>query len=75
MKPYRIAFPIYFIATVKDELNYLGFIPDKELMNISNLELTPLIELKKETKVYHDHKKFFDQIDLVFDTIIDKLIN
>lgn len=62
-----------FLQIISNHEKYLGFIPDKELVNISNLEKTPLVALAEDPSLYRDHKKFFDQVKEVFGTILEKL--
>lgn len=62
-----------FLEIISKEPNYLGYIPDKELVNTANLEMTPLAELSKNKELYNKHKNFFDHTWEVFDTILKKL--
>jgi len=62
-----------FLEIISKEPNYLGYIPDKELINTANLEMTPLVELAKSKDIYNKHKKFFDQTWELYDIILNKL--
>ncbi len=62
-----------FLEIISKEPNYLGYIPDKELINTANLEMIPLVEYSENKELYNKHKNFFNQTWKVYDTILNKL--
>lgn len=49
-----------FLEMVEAEDSYLGSFAKKELLNSSNLEMTPIVEFAKNKKVLSKHKEFFE---------------
>ncbi|MEI5992340.1 hypothetical protein A5881_003896 [Enterococcus termitis] len=49
-----------FLEMVEAEEKYLGSFAKKELLNSSNLEMTPIVEFAKDPKIFNKHKEFFD---------------
>lgn len=62
-----------FKSTVKDVKNYMGFIPDRELMNITSLEMQPISDLASEHNIYRDNKEFIENLYSLFDEILEKV--
>lgn len=48
-------------------------IPQKELFNRSTLDKTSLAQIKEDKVLYQKNKKFFDEIDMTFSAITDKI--
>lgn len=61
------------VQSLSGEDNVLAMIPQKELFNRSTLDKTSLAEMKDDKILYQKNKKFFDDIDMTFNVITDKM--
>lgn len=61
------------LEVLKSEDNILGIIPDKELFNRSTLDKNSLVSMKEDRKIFLKQKKFFDEIEQIFNTIKDRV--
>lgn len=52
---------IAFKEVIQNNSNYITYFPDKELITRSVLEKKPIVEMKKDSKLYAKEKTFFDQ--------------
>ena len=51
----------------------IGIIPEKELFNRSTLDREPIVEMAEDPAVYKRQRKFFDEINMVFTKITQRL--
>lgn len=61
------------VQSLTGEDNVLAMIPQKELFNRSTLDKTSLAQMKEDKVLYQKNKKFFDEIDMTFSAITDKI--
>lgn len=61
------------LETIKDDDSVIAVIPEKELFNRSNLDETPVVEMKEDTRTYNRNYKFFQEFDKTFQKIEDRL--
>ncbi|MCG1605847.1 AAA family ATPase [Staphylococcus epidermidis] len=52
---------IEFKEVIENSENYITYFPEKELITKSILEKKPIVEFKKDQKIYNKEKKFFDK--------------
>ena len=51
----------------------IAMIPHKELFNRSTLDKVSLSEMREDKVLYRTNKKFFDEIDTIFDKITESI--
>ena len=61
------------LQTIKDDDSVIAVIPEKELFNRSNLDETPVVDMKDDTRTYNRNYKFFQEFDKTFADIESKL--
>lgn len=66
---------INFINAISQEENLVATIPEKELFNVSTLEHIPLVKLKNDTRYKYKNKDFFENIDNIFNNILEAISN
>lgn len=53
----------------KNDESIVAIIPEKELFNTSTKDHYPIVKMKEDKTLYSKHKKFFDTIDNVFESL------
>ncbi|MBY5035338.1 AAA family ATPase [Streptococcus gallolyticus] len=61
------------VEELETEGNVVAYIPYKELFNRSTLDTISLAEMKKNKSLYQEHREFFNQLDMTFQTISDTI--
>lgn len=61
------------LESIKDDPSVIAVIPEKELFNRSNLDETPVVDMKDDTRIYNRNYNFFQEFDKTFKQIEDKL--
>lgn len=61
------------LQSIKDDTSVIAVIPEKELFNRSNLDETPVVDMKDDTRTYNRNYNFFKDFDSTFQKIEDKL--
>lgn len=64
-----------FLEMVGSEKNYLGSFQKKELLNSSNLEMIPIVEIAEDPKIYAKHKDFFNHTFKLYELMKSTLDN
>lgn len=60
-------------AKEKGTSDLLGIVPAKELFNHSTIDKVSISEMKEDRDLLNQHKKFFDEIEVTFSAIYDKI--
>lgn len=61
------------LSALENENNILAYIPDREVVNQSRLQETPLSKLKENSKIYNDYKDFFATMENQFENMLNTL--
>lgn len=61
------------LQALSEEENLLGIVPAKELFNRSTLDKKSIAEMKEDEALYQKHKTFFDELDVTFSQMYDKI--
>lgn len=61
------------LKALEDNDSVLAYVPAKELFNRSTLDKKSLSEMAEDSKCYQTHKGFFDEIDVTFQRVYDRI--
>ncbi|GAA3631079.1 ParA family protein [Lactobacillus hamsteri] len=61
------------LASIKGDETVIGVIPEKELYNRSNLDETPVVDMKDDIRTYNRNYNFFQDFDKTWEKIQDSL--